>query len=202
MTTNLQLNTLIEKTFFDQRKKWNYLQTGKYDTPEYLGAVAAEHVVNCCDYIGQKIINKPSELLNKCIILNYSRSDENDNGTHWVACLFPKSLTQRIIWFDSYGQKPDAEDVILGKKTLFKNFLDKWQSGWTYNKFDFQNLTTQTCGLWAALSIILYSSPFTTFKRNDYNILPIKKEWDKFTKIPSSQQRDKKIQKYFNIYTD
>ena len=40
-------------------------------------------------------------------------------------------------WFDSYGMKPDASDLILNDKTNFTTYLKKYSNKIDYNKIDY-----------------------------------------------------------------
>ena len=84
-----------------------------------------------------------------CLIVNYD--PETLPGSHWVACLvFPNE----VCWFDSYGLPPDAPDLIIGHKTLFRAWLRNICahlsiSVYEYNKADLKGWTAKTCGHWS-----------------------------------------------------
>ena len=80
------------------------------------------------------------------IIVNYDTHDKP--GSHWVAII----ITQNSVdWFDSFGMKPDADDLILGHKTYFHRWLKELCQrlgikSYSYNTADLQALSGKTCG--------------------------------------------------------
>lgn len=118
-----------------------------------------------------------------CAIVNYDPS--NKQGSHWCGIAYYNSTP---MWFDSYGMKPDADDIVLDDTTHFSKFLKKHSGGKEikYNKRDFQALESSTCGLWAVL-FCLYGLP------NETN-----KPWVYFKK-QNQKYNDELVKKMINI---
>lgn len=93
----------------------------------------------------------PSDKLPKTIktpcslIFNYDSS--HLPGSHWVAVWISKN----VYWFDSFGMPPDADDLIIGHKSFFKQWLINVCSSmnlknYSWNTLDLQSLDAKTCG--------------------------------------------------------
>ena len=66
-------------------------------------------------------------------------------------------------WFDSYGMKPDASDLILNDKTNFTTYLKRYSDKIDYNKIDYQQMESDVCGLYACY-FCLYGLPENNIK--------------------------------------
>jgi hypothetical protein len=83
------------------------------------------------------------------LIVNYD--PHNLPGSHWVSCRISKD---GVIWYDSFGLAPDANDIILGHRTYFHDWLStvcrllQLENYW-YNTADLQSLKSRTCGHYA-----------------------------------------------------
>ena len=120
-------------------------------------------------------------------IVNY---DEHDmDGTHWCAARFPQNGPAE--WFDSYGLPPDREDIILRRRTSFRQYLARHGGNWgfTWNKFDFQALRANTCGEWAALFVHIGGLP------DDPSV---RKKWVPFMR-PNVHERDRLVREVVGI---
>jgi hypothetical protein len=117
-------------------------------------------------------INKGEDF---CLITNYDPSFKN--GSHWVA-LSVKG--DKAYWFDSYGMKPDGDDLILDDKTRYMPYLLKYSDDIIYNHIDLQALDSEVCGLYACYFCI--------------HGLPAKNKdaWKMFTS--NTKNNDKRIQ--------
>ena len=65
-----------------------------------------------------------------------------DPGTHWVAIYVDAS--SRGEYFDSFGLAPQYNEI-----TSFLNQVCK--RGWSYNSYALQDITGDTCGVYAAM---------------------------------------------------
>ena len=79
------------------------------------------------------------------LIFNYYPSDLS--GIHWVAAW----ISESVYWFDSFGMPPDADDIIIGHQTFFKEWLTKIcksmiLKSYSWNTLDLQNMWAKTCG--------------------------------------------------------
>ena len=95
---------------------------------------------------------------NFCLVANYDPS--NKQGSHWVALAV---IDGKALWFDSYGMKPDASDLILNDKTNFTQYLKKYSNTIDYNKIDYQQMESDVCGLYACY-FCLYGLPENNIK--------------------------------------
>ena len=87
-------------------------------------------------------------LFNYSFIVNYDGEDKP--GSHWVGF---KSTNGKLKYFDSFGNPPDEDDLILHDKTHFKNWLYERDRKYEFNQFDYQSLNQNTCGEWSAMFI-------------------------------------------------
>ena len=123
------------------------------------------------------------------LIVNYGAS--NTPGSHWCAMRFPRHGAAE--WFDSFGQKPDVEDGILGADTDFRAYLLHPAKSYVYNTFDFQSLSDDTCGEWAALFVLAGGLP----QNKQYQHV-----WRPFTSIKSSAKRDRLVRRVIGVRSD
>lgn len=117
---------------------------------------------------------------NFSLITNYDPSFKQ--GSHWVALAVRDG---KAYWFDSYGMKPDADDLILSDDTNYTAYLKKYSHDIIYNHIDLQSLGTEVCGLYACYFCI--------------HGLPAKNKeaWKMFTK--NTEMNDKRIQKLVSV---
>ena len=83
------------------------------------------------------------------LIVNYD--PHGMPGSHWVACRIRR---HEVEWFDSFGLAPDADNLILGHKTRFKEWLAEvcghlGLKAFNYNTADIQAISASTCGHYA-----------------------------------------------------
>lgn len=104
----------------------------RHRVPHYRGVVGSDGL--------------PSVLpTNAFFIVNYQKTSEP--GDHWVA--FRKNGTH-VDWFDSYGLKPDADDLVLHDKTRFRSYLrSHGVKTIKSNNWDLQQLQSEVCGHYA-----------------------------------------------------
>lgn len=91
-----------------------------------------------------KITKKPA-----VIILNNDTSKEP--GSHWVAIFF--SRDGRGIYFDSFGLPLLHENIIEYLNSNSEN-------GWIYSNMQLQSLTSNTCGHFCILFVIMICNGF------------------------------------------
>ena len=108
--------------------------------PQFLGVFAADKLPNP----GEAALAAPTSL-----VVNYD--PHGLPGSHWVACQISRHSVE---WFDSFGLPPDADDIILGHQTMFREFLAKvchmlGLLGYGWNTADLQALSAATCGHYA-----------------------------------------------------
>lgn len=90
------------------------------------------------------------------VVVNFDPADRP--GSHWVAMLHAKDGSG--LYFDSFGQEPDAEDGILGDRTHFRAWLGLHTSKpLRWNHTDLQSLYSNTCGEWAATFVLIGALP-------------------------------------------
>ena len=126
------------------------------------------------------------------LIVNYSKAGER--GSHWVAM---RNLnTFDVQYYDSYGFDPDDEDLLLGETTNFKEYLKtNSQNGkYTVNKLNFQSLTSDVCGEYAAY-FVKYGMP----EINNNGRVTINPKWKEFIKQNNSILNDRLIKKIVGI---
>jgi len=127
---------------------------------------------------------------NSCIIVNYSPI--GSKGSHWIGIRNINSKSP-IEYFDSYGYRPDFDDKILGLKTRFREFLEKYNtSGYpmVYNNFDLQAFGSDVCGEYCC-KFILDGLPYIGGKKNDL--------WLNILKYNTPEGRDDAIQEDIKI---
>lgn len=81
------------------------------------------------------------------VVLNLDSSQES--GSHWVAAWVNSNGT--AVYFDSYGLPPLKRSII--------SFLDEFE--WEINTKRFQHFTSQDCGYYTILFVILSSRGFS-----------------------------------------
>ena len=118
-------------------------------TTQQLEAWAAKNIsnFNFNGVYSADTLPQPQNITPKtCLIVNYD--NHNKRGSHWVACCIDYNA---VYWFDSFGLAPDADDLILGHKTYFKEWLNNVCrnlniKSYNYNTADLQSLEATTCG--------------------------------------------------------
>lgn len=82
----------------------------------------------------------------RSLIFNYDPAGKP--GSHWVGV---RVLPNKLEWFDSYGQRPDADDGVLHDRTGFRAWCEKNAPRGIYqwNSLDFQALDSAVCGQYA-----------------------------------------------------
>jgi len=76
------------------------------------------------------------------IIVNTDTS--NEPGEHWVAIYLCRDGCAE--YFDSFGLPPLHKEIIA--------FLNDHNEGWDYNRVTLQDVSSDTCGIYAALYIL------------------------------------------------
>lgn len=126
------------------------------------------------------------------LIANYSDGDDADNGTHWVAMInLNADNGLPTMFFDSYGGTPDFEDIVLDKKTQFKNYMNRHSGGGNYahNNINIQSRDGNACGHYAVYSILTQSIPSLTGQKRSANTY-----WKDFiSPFNSTEDNDKLI---------
>jgi len=115
---------------------------------------------------------------NSNLIANYSDRDDDDGGTHWVAMINLNSDNGTpSMFFDSYGGDADFEDVVLQKRTNFKNYMNRHSRGsYAHNNINIQSRDGNGCGHYAVHAILTQSIPALTGQKRSANI-----HWKDFT---------------------
>jgi hypothetical protein len=126
MSSNTQINNYMDKNF----------------KGDFLGCFTADNLPH-----------NPSP--NSNLIANYSNSDDGDGGTHWVAMINLNSDNgQPTLFFDSYGGDADFEDIVLEKKTNFKNYMNRHSGGsYAHNNINIQSRDGTACGHYCVYAI-------------------------------------------------
>jgi hypothetical protein len=151
------------------------------------------YLINTKNFLGvfasDKLPLNPS--FNSSLIVNYSKSGER--GSHWVAM---RGLnTNNSEYFDSYGFDPDDDDLLLGTTTKFKQYLSKNSKGnYTVNMLNFQQLTSDVCGEYAAW-FIKYGLPELSYNGK----IIVNPKWRDLIKNNNSFMNDKLIKKMVGI---
>lgn len=81
-----------------------------------------------------------------CLIVNYSKL--STPGTHWVAMMFSKGGVG--FYFDSMGLPPDKADMIIDRKTDFREYMLRFCKTLRWNAREVQELNSDVCGEYCA----------------------------------------------------
>jgi hypothetical protein len=121
------------------------------------------------------------------IIANYG------NNSHWVALINLNAENgSPTMFFDSFGQKPDTENGILGTHARFKSYLDRNSKSYIYNKEELQALDGVVCGHYCTLAVISQSIP--QFGRNHNTV------WrDYCSKYTTPEKNDEMIRRQIKL---
>jgi hypothetical protein len=105
------------------------------------------------------------------LIANYSDKGDGDGGTHWVAMInLNPDNGQPTLFFDSYGGDADFEDVVLEKKTNFKNYMNRHSGGsYAHNNINIQSRDGTACGHYCVYAIMNQSIPSLTGQKRSAN---------------------------------
>lgn len=125
------------------------------------------------------------------LIANYSNSDDEDGGTHWIAMInLNPDNGQPTLYFDSFGGNPGFEDYVLDKHTNFKRYLDRNSNGggWARNNINIQSADGTACGHYAVWAILHQSIPSLTGQKRSANIA-----WKDFTSPFNSPEENDKL---------
>jgi hypothetical protein len=161
MSSNIQIENYLKKNF----------------KGEFLGCFNAD--------------NLPSNIPpNSNLIANYSDSDDGDGGTHWVSMINLNSDNGKpTLFFDSYGGDADFEDVVLQKKTNFKNYMNRHSGGgYAHNNINIQSRDGDACGHYAVYSIMTQSIPALTGQKRSHNTY-----WKDFTSAFNTPEDNDKL---------
>jgi hypothetical protein len=134
---------------------------------------------------------------NSNLIANYSDRDDGDSGTHWVAMINLNSDNgQPSLFFDSYGGDADFEDVVLNKKTNFKNYMNRHSRGsYAHNNINIQSRDGNACGHYCVHAIMTQSIPSLTGQKRSANI-----HWKDFTSaFNTPEENDALIKKLIKL---
>ena len=124
------------------------------------------------------------------LIANYSDRDDSDGGTHWVAMInLNPDNGQPALFFDSYGGDADFEDVVLRKKTNFKNYMNRHSGGsYGHNNINIQSRDGDACGHYAVHAIMTQSIPSLTGQKRSANTA-----WKDFTSAFNTPEENDKL---------
>jgi len=127
---------------------------------------------------------------NANLIANYSEKDDADNGTHWVAMINLNSDNGKpSLYFDSYGGEADFEDIVLNKKTFFRDYMAKHSRGnYAHNNINIQSRDGNACGHYAVHSIMTQSIPALTGQKRSANV-----NWKDYTSPYNSPEDNDKL---------
>lgn len=128
---------------------------------------------------------------NCSIIVNYSPM--GSKGTHWIAFRNINSK-EPMEYFDSYGFRPDHDDKILGVKTKFREFIDKYNTSgkaFKYNHFDLQAYGSDVCGEYCA-KFIMDGLPYQTNQIKN-------PKWSVILSMRTPEGRDKEVKDEIKI---
>ena len=121
----------------------------------------APHINFLGCYYADKLPTIPGK--NSNIIANYCNSyNDNNEVAHWVALINLNSENGcPTMYFDSFGNRPDGDDAILGVKTNFKDYMRRNSNGGSYtsNNVDVQCDRGVSCGHFCVLAVISQSIP-------------------------------------------
>lgn len=110
-----------------------------------------------------------------CFILNTAK--RTHEGKHWLAFYF--DTKKRCYFFDSYGNKPDFFNL--------ENYIKKLTNKVIYNKKIIQSWSSQNCGFYCVIFLILKSSNYS-----------MKTITNQFSDI--CEENDEKINKLKNFF--
>tara|TARA_R110000868_G_scaffold87963_4_gene245502 strand:+ start:1621 stop:2127 length:507 start_codon:yes stop_codon:yes gene_type:complete len=161
MSSNIQIENYLKKNF----------------DGEFLGCFNAD--------------NLPSNIPpNSNLIANYSDSGDSDGGTHWVAMInLNPDNGKPTLYFDSYGGDADFEDVVLQKKTNFKNYMNRHSGGsYARNNINIQSRDGDACGHYAVHAIMTQSIPSLTGQKRSNN-----SSWKDFTSAFNTPEENDKL---------
>jgi len=124
------------------------------------------------------------------LIANYSNSDDEDGGSHWVAMInLNPDNGQPTLFFDSFGGSPDFEDTVLDKQTNFKRYMDRHSGGsWARNNINIQSASGDECGHYAVWAILNQSIPSLTGQKRSAN-----RAWRDFTSPFNTPEENDKL---------
>lgn len=134
------------------------------------------------------------------LIANYSDKDDADGGTHWVAMInLNPDNGEPALFFDSYGGDADFEDIVLRKKTNFKNYMNRHSGGsYGHNNINIQSRDGDSCGHYAVHAIMTQSIPSLTGQKRSYNTA-----WKDFTSsFNTPEENDKLIKERIKLTND
>ena len=102
-------------------------------------------------FLGVLAIDRlPARLPSRRPVFLICNTDLHDTpGEHWIAMYFDREGE----FFDSFGRAPDG---------IFKSFMDKRCSSWTYNETRLQSVISQFCGHYCVF--------YCLFKHLDYSM--------------------------------
>jgi len=142
----------------------------KSKVPHFLGCFASDELPKNPPY-------------GSSLIVNYSKRDTA--GTHWVA--IHGLETNKVTFFDSYGFRPDAEDIILSVHTNFTAYLKNHSTNntYTYNELNLQDVESDVCGEYACK----FLKDGLPMSRTGV----INKKWEKYVKSNDTHRNDKWI---------
>ena len=134
------------------------------------------------------------------LIANYSDSDDGDGGTHWVSMInLNPDNGEPALFFDSYGGDADFEDVVLRKKTNFKNYMNRHSGGsYGHNNINIQSRDGDACGHYAVHAIMTQSIPSLTGQKRSANVA-----WKDYTSsFNTPEENDKLIKERIKLTND
>ena len=126
---------------------------------------------------------------NCSLIVNYSPM--GSKGTHWIAFRNINSK-EPLEYFDSYGFAPSHDDKILGVRTKFREFIDKYNTSgmpFKYNHFDLQAYGSDVCGEYCA-KFIMDGLPYQTNHIKN-------PKWNSILSFRTPEGRDNEVKKKY-----
>lgn len=147
-----------------------------------------------CFYADKLPHNPPP---NSNLIANYSDSDDNDNGTHWVAMINLNSDNGNpTLYFDSFGGDCGFEDIVLEKDTNFKRYMERHSRGnYARNNVNIQSRDGTTCGHYCVYAILKQSIPLLTGQKRSAN-----PAWKDFTSpFNEPEDNDRRIRQLVKL---
>jgi hypothetical protein len=144
------------------------------------------HFLGC--FNADDLPNNPPPSSN--LIANYSDKNDGDGGTHWVAMINLNSDNgEPTLFFDSYGGDADFEDVVLNKKTNFKNYMNRHSGGsYGHNNINIQSRDGDSCGHYAVHAIMTQSIPSLTGQKRSANTA-----WKDYTSSFNTPEENDKL---------
>jgi hypothetical protein len=127
-------------TTADQLEGWARQNIDDGRRAEFVGVYMSDQLADASAAL------RKSSAHTRSLIFNYDPAGKP--GSHWVGVRITPS---KLEWFDSYGQRPDADDGVLRDRTGFRAWCEKNspRGYFLWNSLDFQALDSAVCGQYA-----------------------------------------------------